>query len=67
MSAVKTLVDLLADRRDPATLGPPDWDGVISVARAEVLLATLAHRVDDATLPPSVAALFADHHPLSER
>ena len=66
MSAVKTLVDLLADRRDPATLGPGDWDGVISVARAEVLLATLAHRVDDVALPPSVAALFADQRASAE-
>jgi len=60
MSAVEALVDLLAGRRDPASLAPRDWDGVISVARAEALLATLACRLEDAALPTSVAALFAD-------
>ena len=60
MSAVRTLVDLLAGRRDADSLAPRDWDGVIGAARAEALLATLAHRLADAALPPSVAALFAD-------
>ena len=60
MSAVQTFVDLLAGRRAAATLAPRDWDGVIGVARAEAMLATLAHRLEDAALPPSVAALFAD-------
>ncbi|WP_338425320.1 nucleotidyltransferase domain-containing protein [Sphingopyxis kveilinensis] len=60
MSAVRTFVDLLAGRREAATLTPRDWDGVIGVARAEAMLATLAHRLEDAALPPSVAALFAD-------
>lgn len=60
MSAIATFVDLLAGRRDAATLRPREWDGVISVARAEAMLATLAHRLSGADLPPSVAALFAD-------
>ncbi|GAA0865263.1 nucleotidyltransferase family protein [Sphingopyxis soli] len=60
MSAVRTLVDLLAGRADAATLAPRDWDGVISVARAEAMLATLAHHLRDTGLPPAVAALFAD-------
>ncbi len=60
MSAVRTLVDLLAGRRDAQDLAPRDWDGVIGAARAEALLATLAHRLANAALPPSVAALFAD-------
>lgn len=60
MSAVQTLIDLLAGRRDAAALSPREWDGVIGVARAEVLLATLAHRLADAALPETVAALFAD-------
>ncbi|MBL0767402.1 nucleotidyltransferase family protein [Sphingopyxis sp. DHUNG17] len=60
MSAAHTLVDLLAGRRDAATLGRGEWDGVISAARAEAMLATLAHRLADATVPPAVAALFAD-------
>ncbi|MBA3940556.1 MAG: hypothetical protein C0520_05040 [Sphingopyxis sp.] len=60
MSAMQTLVDLLAGRRDAASLAPRDWDGVIGVARAEAMLATLACRLEGASLPPTVAALFAD-------
>lgn len=60
MSAVWTLIDLLAGRRNPATLDEREWEAVISVARAEVLAATLAERLADAELPPLVAALFAD-------
>ncbi len=60
MSAIHTFVDLLAGRRDAAGLAPRDWDGVISVARAEAMLATLAHRLEASDLPPTVAALFAD-------
>ncbi len=60
MSAVWTLIDLLAGRRDPAALNAREWEGVISVARAEVLAATLAERLADAALPGDIAALFAD-------
>ena len=60
MSAVRTFVDLLADRRAPATLLARDWDGVIGVARSEAMLATLAYRLVDADVPRAVAALFAD-------
>ena len=60
MSAIRTFVDLLAGRCEAAALAPREWDGVISVARAEAMLATLAHRLDDAELPLTVAALFAD-------
>ena len=60
MTAVETLVDLLAGRREAATLRPREWDGVIGVARAEALLATLANSVGDADLPHSIASLFAD-------
>ncbi len=60
MSAIRTFVDLLAGRREAAALAPREWDGVISVARAEAMLATLAHRLEGADLPPTVAALFAD-------
>lgn len=60
MSAVRTFVDLLAGPRDARSLASQDWDGVIGVARSEAMLATLAHRLADADLPPAVAALFAD-------
>ncbi len=60
MSAVWTLVDLLAGRRDPATLDDREWESVISVARAEALAATLAERLADAGVPGEIAALVAD-------
>lgn len=60
MSAMQTLVDLFAGRRDAATLSPREWDGVIGVARSEAMLATLSHRLEGADLPPPVTALFAD-------
>lgn len=60
MSAIWALIDLLAGRRDPATLSDRDWEAVISVARAEALAATLAERLADAALPDEIAALFAD-------
>jgi len=60
VSAVQTFVDLLAGRREASTLEPRDWDGVIGIARSEAMLATLAHRLEVADLPPTVAALFAD-------
>lgn len=60
MSAIDSFIGLLAGRRDPGTMASREWDGVIGVARSEAMLATLAHRLDDAVLPPAVAALFAD-------
>src|SRR5690606_13075019 len=66
VSAVRALVDLLAGRRDAAGLSPREWDGVISVARAEALLGTLAVRLDGAALPAPVAALFADQRAAAE-
>ena len=60
MSAVQTFVDLLVGRREAAALAPREWDGVIGVARSEAMLPTLAHRLEGADLPPTVAALFAD-------
>ena len=66
MSAVRTLVDLLAGRREAATLAPRDWEGVITVARAEAMLGTLAHRLERAALPPTVAALVADQRAVAK-
>lgn len=60
MSAIETLVDLFAGRREAAALAPREWDSVIGVARAEAMLATLAHRLADAALPEPVARLLAD-------
>ena len=60
MSAVQTFIDLLAKRRDATSLASRDWDGVIGVARAEAMLATLACHLEAADLPSHVASLFAD-------
>lgn len=49
--------------RDPATasdLTAPDWQAVIAVARAELLLGTLAMRVEGLAVPPAVQAILAD-------
>jgi hypothetical protein len=47
--------------RDPASLGDCDWAGLVSAARAEQLLGSLAFRMEGRrTVPPRVAALFED-------
>ncbi|MEQ1725336.1 MAG: nucleotidyltransferase family protein [Sphingopyxis sp.] len=58
MNAVNNLVAALRDPASVAALDGDGWSGLISVARAEVLLGTLAHRVADQALPPAVAALL---------
>ncbi|MBX9727689.1 MAG: nucleotidyltransferase family protein [Sphingopyxis sp.] len=48
---------LVAALRDPASvaaLDGADWTALVSVARAEALLATLAHRVEGQPVPPAV-------------
>lgn len=45
---------------DPANARIDDWEGLICAARAEAMLSTLAHLLDGADMPASVAALFAD-------
>lgn len=54
---------LVRTLRDPATaadLTPPEWQAVIAVARAELLLGTLAARVEGLELSPTVQAILAD-------
>jgi hypothetical protein len=49
--------------RDPAAYAPRDtdiWTGIITIARAEQLLGTLAFRLRTLDLPPPVAAIMAD-------
>ncbi len=56
---VSAIGHLIAALRDPDTvlvLDGAQWSAVLSVARAEVLLGTLAHRVKHLDLPPGVAA-----------
>ncbi len=45
--------------RSPQSVDECDWSGLISIARAEQLIGSLAHRFEDVDCPPSIAALFA--------
>jgi hypothetical protein len=54
--------------RDPASLRPDcDWTGLISAARAEQLIGTLAFRLEGQELPERVARLLAMHRADAER
>jgi len=44
--------------RDPAGVGDCDWAGLISAARAEQLMGSLAFRMADQVVPARVAAIF---------
>jgi hypothetical protein len=57
MSAALALVRLLADPAGAA--GIPDWTPLLTVARAESLLGSLAFRLQGETLPPKVEAILA--------
>ena len=56
MSHARTLVRLLADPQGAG--GVADWTGLLSAARAESLLGTLAFRLHGAPLPAKVSAIF---------
>ncbi len=60
MTAIQTLVALLREPGHAAGISQSEWAAIISVARAEALLGTLAERVSDQPLPVSVAALLSD-------
>ena len=53
MKGARLLVRAL---RDPASIGACDWAGLISAARAEQLIGSLAFRMEGMSLPPRVAA-----------
>ena len=57
MSNARLLVQAL---RAPASLATCDWNGLISAARAEQLLGSLAFRMEGRALPAQVAAIFED-------
>lgn len=56
MSGAPLLVQAL---RDPGAIGDCDWTGLISAARAEQLLGSLALRMVGCEVPPRVAEIFA--------
>lgn len=55
---MKALVNALAGRALPQDATA--WTGVITAARAELLLGSLAHELQRADVPPAVATIFAD-------
>ena len=47
--------------RDPGSIEPScDWAGLVSAARAEQLIGSLAFRMEGRAAPPRIAALFED-------
>ena len=60
MNAVNALVTALRDPASAAAMNGAQWSAVISVARAEVLLGTLAHRLRDVAVVPGVRAILDD-------
>jgi len=56
MSALRLLVRAL---RDPESLGAPDWQALITAARAEQLLGSLAFRLESRRVPARVAQILA--------
>ncbi|MBV9884239.1 MAG: nucleotidyltransferase family protein [Sphingomonadaceae bacterium] len=46
--------------RDPGSIGDCDWTGLVSAARAEQLMGSLAFRMEGRKMPPRTAALFEE-------
>lgn len=53
------LVRALADPASTAALDAPGWTALLTMARAEQLIGSLAHRLDGLALPGAVAAILA--------
>ncbi len=60
VTPAELLVCVLRDPASPLDLDAAGWQSVIAVARAELLLGTLAARVDGLALPSAVQAILAD-------
>jgi hypothetical protein len=58
--AARLLVAALRDPSGVADLGPADWTALLTAARAERLIGTLAVRLDARSVPPAVARILAD-------
>ena len=56
MTGVDHLIALLRDPAHAANVPTDAWAAILSVARAEVMLGTLAHRLAGQSLPSQVAA-----------
>jgi len=58
MSNIRTLARALADPASVATLDAAGWTALLTIAKAERLAGTLAHRLDGLDLPPDVARIL---------
>jgi hypothetical protein len=58
--AARLLVAALRDPASIAVLGAADWTALLTAARAERLIGSLAHRIDTRAVPAAVAAILAD-------
>ncbi|WBO24639.1 nucleotidyltransferase domain-containing protein [Sphingomonas abietis] len=60
MKAARLLVSALRDPATVAGLSADDWTMLLTAARAERLIGTLAYRLDMRAVPPAVARILAD-------
>lgn len=60
MTPSARLVSLLRDPSEGLALSLAEWMNVLTVARAELLLASLAHRLDGLALPAAVMTVLDD-------
>ncbi|MDR6115864.1 MULTISPECIES: nucleotidyltransferase family protein [unclassified Sphingomonas] len=60
LTPVERLIALLREPGCARHLTASDWTAVLTVARAELLIGTLAYRLDGLDLPPRVALCLAD-------
>jgi hypothetical protein len=58
--AARLLVDALRDPASVAGLAPADWTALLTAARAERLIGSLAHRLDPRAVPSAVVPILAD-------
>ena len=67
MSNARLLVRALAEPSIALGLGPEEWTRLLAVARAESLIGSLAHRLQDLELPPKVDSILAEARADAER
>jgi len=60
MTAARLLVAALREPASVAGLSPAEWTALLTAARAERLIGTLAHRIDARQVPAAVARILAD-------
>ena len=60
MNAARLLVDALRTPESVAGLDAVEWTELLAAARAEHLIASLAHRLDGQPIPPAASAILAD-------